>query len=60
MSTSNHCETLEWLDLLMHMSGASKMINSMIGKFGNHMKEMEQTVHPRVQQYQKHEQKFEK
>ncbi|KAI6192349.1 hypothetical protein M3Y97_00328000 [Aphelenchoides bicaudatus] len=59
MSTSSHCETLEWLDLLMHMSGASKMINSMIGKFGNHMKEMEQTVHPRVQQYQKHEQKFE-
>jgi hypothetical protein len=60
MSTSSHCETLEWLDLLMHMSGAGKMLNTMVDKFGSHMEQVETEIHPKVLDSKVHEKKFER
>ncbi|KAI6227650.1 hypothetical protein M3Y99_01226600 [Aphelenchoides fujianensis] len=59
MSTSDHCETMAWLDLLMDLTGAKKMFDHIEGLFGPFMRDMEQRLHPRVQEVERHDQKFE-
>ncbi|KAI6196116.1 MLt-TeN (Mlt-10) related [Aphelenchoides besseyi] len=58
LSTSSHCETMAWLDLLMDLTGAKRMFDHIDGMFGPFMKEMEHKMYPRVQEVQKHDEKF--
>ncbi|KAI6222423.1 Moulting cycle MLT-10-like protein family-containing protein [Aphelenchoides fujianensis] len=58
MSTSDHCETLEWLDLLMEMTGGTRMLTSLMQRFGDHMTKVEEEIHPRVRRAHAHDQKF--
>ncbi|KAI6220027.1 hypothetical protein M3Y99_01631700 [Aphelenchoides fujianensis] len=54
-----HCETMAWLDLLMDLTGAKRMFDHIEGLFGPFMRDMEQRLHPRVQEVERHDQKFE-
>ncbi|KAI6184776.1 hypothetical protein M3Y97_00632700 [Aphelenchoides bicaudatus] len=59
MSTSDHCETMRWIDLLMDLSGAKRMFNETSGIFGKFMNEVEEIMHPRIKQLEVHDGKFE-
>ncbi|KAI6193471.1 MLt-TeN (Mlt-10) related [Aphelenchoides besseyi] len=60
LSTSSHCETMAWLDLLMDLTGAKRMFDHIDSMFGPFMKEMEHKMYPRVQEVQKHDAKFDR
>jgi hypothetical protein len=60
MSTSDHCETMAWLDLLMDMTGANRLFSEVGGMFGKFMNEVEETMYPRVKDVEIHDRKFNK
>ncbi|KAI6184775.1 hypothetical protein M3Y97_00632600 [Aphelenchoides bicaudatus] len=60
MSTSNHCETLKWIDLLMDMTGAKRIFAETNNLFGKFMGEVENTMYPRVKEVEVHDGKFER
>ncbi|KAI6236278.1 hypothetical protein M3Y95_00140600 [Aphelenchoides besseyi] len=59
LSTSNRCESIEWLDILIHATGASRMLESLTAKFSEHMAQIDQ-IHPRVRRAQEHDRKFDR
>lgn len=60
MSTSDHCETMKWIDLLMDMTGAHKMFHDVDSMFGKFMGEVEESFYPRIKQVEVHDKKFER
>ncbi|KAI6187312.1 Glucuronosyltransferase [Aphelenchoides besseyi] len=59
LSTSNYCETIQWLDILIHATGASQMLESLTTKFSEHMVQIDQ-IHPRIRRAQKYDGKFDR
>ncbi|CAD5228281.1 unnamed protein product [Bursaphelenchus xylophilus] len=50
LGNSDECETQEWIDLLMDVSGASNKLNELLDKFDGHMQHVSTDLFPKIKE----------
>ena len=58
LSTSNHCETIKWLDLLLDFVGARRMYSRIERIVGPFMRDVETGLYPRVVETERHDRRY--
>lgn len=48
--STNQCELLEWIDLLIHITGASRRLHQILDKFGPDLRLFHDEIQPKVEQ----------
>ncbi|CAD5221359.1 unnamed protein product [Bursaphelenchus okinawaensis] len=57
-SKSDDCETQRWIELLLDVTGGSRLLKGHVKKFGKHMTTVKDKLHPRIKRAQKIEEEM--
>ncbi|CAD5221641.1 unnamed protein product [Bursaphelenchus okinawaensis] len=53
LGNSDECETQEWINLLMDVSGASNKLNELLEKFNDHMQHVSTDLFPKIKELER-------